>query len=86
MARSIQDMVSQMEEELESALNEVNRLQSVAGDPESELDNRQSTIDEQDEYIAELETFVEFVRRHFPDAGDAFDVRERLEKASGTEA
>jgi hypothetical protein len=41
------------------------------------------TIDEQDDYIGELEDFVEFVREHFPDAGKAYDVRERMEKASG---
>ena len=81
--RSISEMAEQLEGELESALEEINRLQSLAGDLESDLGDKQSTIDEQDEYIAELEEVVAFVREHFPDAIKAFDVRERMEKASG---
>ena len=79
-------MAGQMEAELESALNEIERLQSVTGELEIELDSRQITIDEQDEYIAELEDFAEFVKTHFPAADQAYDVRKRMEKASGTAA
>ena len=86
MAKSIQDLSDQMEAELESALNEIERLQSVTGELEIELDSRQITIDEQDEYITELEAYVEFVKTHFPAADQAYDVRKRMEKASGTAA
>jgi archaellum component FlaC len=71
-----------MEEELESVLNEISRLNGVIAGLENDLSNYQSTIDEQDEYIAELEDLVAFVREHFPDAIAAFDVRERMEKAA----
>ena len=86
MAKSIQELADQMEAELESALNEIERLQSVTGEIEIELDSRQITIDEQDEYIAELEEYVEFVKAHFPAADQAYGVRKRMEKASGTAA
>lgn len=86
MAKSIQELADQMEAELESALNEIERLQSVTGELEIELDSRQITIDEQDEYITELEAYVEFVKAHFPAADQAYDVRKRMEKASGTAA
>ena len=79
-------MAEQMEAELESALNEISRLNDVIAGLENDNSNLQSTIDEQDGYIAELEDFTAFVREHFPDAEQAFDVRERMEKASGTEA
>jgi predicted nucleic acid-binding Zn-ribbon protein len=81
--RSITEMAEQVEAELESALNEISRLHDEVGGLENDNSNLQSTIDEQDEYIAELEELVAFVKEHFPDAIAAFDVRERMEKASG---
>ena len=81
--RSVSELAGQLEDELEEALNEVTRLNEVLGSLEDDLRNHTSTIDEQDDYIAELEAFVAFVREHFPEADNAFDVRERMEKASG---
>lgn len=83
MARSVSELAEQLEGELEATLGEVARLGKLVDELESECEARQSTIDEQDEYIAELEEFVKFVREHFHDAASAFDVRERMEKANG---
>jgi hypothetical protein len=71
-----------METELEATYSELSRLGDEIRGLENDLSNYQSTIDEQDEYIAELEDLVAFVREHFPDAIAAFDVRERMEKAA----
>jgi septal ring factor EnvC (AmiA/AmiB activator) len=81
--RSITEIAAQVEAELESALNEISRLNDAIAGLEDDNSNQQYTIDEQDEYIAELEELVAFVKEHFPDAIAAFDVRERMEKASG---
>lgn len=83
MAIRIADTVAELEAQLEQAGEEIHRYTQEIGHLETDLDAKQTTIDEQDEYIAELEEFVEFVREHFPDASNAFDVRERMEKASG---
>lgn len=77
------DLLSQLESEVEDHLAEISRLNDLVAGLEVDVDSRQLTIDEQDEYIAELESYVEFVREHFPDADKAYEVRERMEKASG---
>lgn len=83
MAIRIADTVAELESALEAAGEEIHRYTQEIGHLEMEIDAKQSTIDERDNYIAELEEFVGFVRAHFPDAANAFDVRERMEKASG---
>lgn len=77
------DLLSQLESEVEDHLAEISRLNDLVAGLEVDVDSRQLTIDEQDEYIQDLEEFVEFVREHFPEASKAYDVRQRMEKASG---
>ncbi len=77
------DVVSQLEDDLEIALNETQRLTEIIGSLEDDLRNHTSTISEQDDYIADLEATIAFVEAHYPDAIKAYDVRQRMEKASG---
>lgn len=77
------ELLSQLESEVEDHLAEISRLNDLVAGLEVDVDSRQEIINDQDDYIADLEEFVEFVREHFPDAGKAYDVRERMEKASG---
>ena len=86
MARSSTDQVAELEAEIEKAGDEIHRYTQEIGHLEMDLDAKQTTIDQQDEYIAELEEYVEFVKAHFPAADHAYDVRKRMEKASGTAA
>ena len=86
MAVRIADTVAELEAELERAGEEIHRYTQEIGHLEMDIDAKQATIDEQDEYITELEAYVEFVKTHFPAADQAYDVRKRMEKASGTAA
>jgi peptidoglycan hydrolase CwlO-like protein len=78
------DLLSQLESEVEDNLAEISRLRDEIAVLESDVDHRQATIDEQDEYIEALEATIAFVEAHFPDAIKAYDVRQRMEKASST--
>ena len=81
MARLV-EQIEQLEEAHEAAMQEIDRLQSVVSNIEAAVGDRDATIGELQWANGELQEFKEFVREHFPEAVKAYEVRERMEKAS----
>ena len=76
MARSIADEVGELEDELSETLNEVKRLREECSELEGEIGDLKWDL-------REATAIVNFVTEHFPEAIAAFEVRVKMEVASG---
>lgn len=85
MAR-LTDQVEQMEAELEHLLEEVSNKSDMIDSLEDTCNSQSATINDLEQRVGDLEEFEAFIREHFPQAGQAYDVRERMEKANGNSA
>jgi predicted nucleic acid-binding Zn-ribbon protein len=79
------DEIEQLESSFAAAEKEVERLENVIDGLEDEITKRDTTIAETNQFISELEDLVSFVGEHYPDAIKAYEVRQRMEEANGTE-
>lgn len=85
MAR-LTDQIAELEDQLDRQAAEIDRLGRLGDELENELAGRSDIIEEQSGLIQDLEAFEAFVEEQFPAAMEAWQVRKRMEQASGAAA